>query len=97
MTDDHPTETAPDETPIAVERRRWLDEPRNVDRIAYALYAACGLLFLIDLFVTKHGPFAVEHVFGFYAVFGFSAYVALVAAAEVLRRLVMRPEDYYDR
>ena len=81
----------------AGERRYWLDEPKNVDRIAYSLYGVCGFLLAIDVFVTRHAPFAVEHFFGFYAIFGFVAYVALVVAAEALRAAVMRPEDYYDR
>lgn len=78
------------------ERRTWLDEPRNVDRLAYVLYGICGFLLAIDILVPKHGPFAIEHNFGFYAIFGFAAYVALVVAAEALRAVVMRPEDYYD-
>jgi hypothetical protein len=36
-------------------------------------------------------------VFGFYGWFGFVACVALVLIAKQLRRIVMRPEDYYDR
>lgn len=95
MTDQPPTERR--HAPAPGERRTWLDEPRNVDRLAYALYAVCGILLAIDVFVPKHGPFAIEHNFGFYAIFGFGAYVALVVAAEALRAVVMRPEDYYDR
>ena len=30
------------------------------------------------------------------AVFGFAAYVGLVNSAKLLRKLVMRPEDYYE-
>ena len=87
-----------DPTPAERDRepRRWLDDKRNVARIAYALYGICGLLLAVDLLVPKHSPFAIEHNFGFYGVFGFAAYVALVVVAEALRRLVMRPEDYYD-
>lgn len=83
--------------PHPTERSYWLDNPRNVDRLAYALYAVCGLLFAADLFVVKHGPFAIEHIFGFYSIFGFVAYVALVVSAVALRYVLMRPEDYYDR
>ena len=78
------------------ERRYWLDEPRNVDRIVYALYAVCGLLIVIDPLVHKHGPFAIGHWLGFYGIFGFLACVALVFIARQLRRIVMRQEDYYD-
>jgi hypothetical protein len=95
MTDQ--TTTDDSREPAAGEPRTGLDEPRNVDRLAYSLYTACGLLLAIDVFVDKHGPFEIEHNFGFYALFGFAAYVALVVAAEGLRAIVMRPEDYYDR
>ena len=78
------------------EKRYWLDDLRNVDKIVYALYAICGVLLVIDPFIHKHGPFAIEHWFGFYGIFGFVACVALVLAAKQLRRILMRPEDYYD-
>ena len=48
------------------EKRYWLDEPRNVSKVAYALYGICALLLLIDPLIHKHGPFAIEHWFGFY-------------------------------
>jgi len=75
----------------------WLDNPRNVNRIVWALYAVCALLLAIDVFVHKHGPFKIEHLFGFYGIYGFVACVALVIAAKGLRVILMRPEDYYDR
>lgn len=75
----------------------WLDNPHNVDRLVRGFYAVCGLLLAADVFVPKHGPFAIEHVYGFYGIFGFLACVALVLIAKQLRRVLMRPEDYYDR
>ena len=79
------------------ERAYWLDNPRNVDRLVLGFYIVCGMLLVIDVFVPKHGPFAIEHIFGFYGIFGFVACVALVLIAKQLRRVLMRPEDYYDR
>jgi hypothetical protein len=79
------------------EKTYWLDDHRNVDRLVHAFYIVCAVLIVIDLFVPKHGPFAIEHVFGFYGFFGFVACVALVLIAKQLRRVLMRPEDYYDR
>lgn len=84
-------------TPDPSEKRYWLDNPKNVDRLVYGFYVVCALLLAIDVFVPKHGPFPIEHIFGFYGVFGFVACVALVLIAKQLRRVVMRPEDYYDR
>jgi hypothetical protein len=82
---------------MKAERAFWLDEPAHVERLVRGFYAACALLLLLDLFVPKHGAFAVERLFGFYAFFGFAACVALVLVAKQLRRVLMRPEDYYDR
>lgn len=79
------------------DRSYWLDTPRNVTRLVWSLYVVCGLLLAIDVFVPKHGPFPIEHSFGFYGLFGFVACVVLVLVAKQLRRILMRPEDYYDR
>jgi hypothetical protein len=79
------------------EKTYWLDDSRNVDRLVYGFYVVCALLLAIDVFVPKHGPFEIEHIYGFYGVFGFVACVALVLAAKQMRRVLMRPEDYYDR
>jgi hypothetical protein len=84
-------------SPEPFEKRYWLDDRRNVDRLVHAFYVVCAVLIVIDVFVPKHGPFIIEHVFGFYGWFGFIACVALVLIAKQLRRVVMRPEDYYDR
>ena len=78
------------------EPRYWLDERTNVERLVRGFYTVCLLLLLLDLFVPKHGAFAVEHLFGFYAFFGFAACVTLVLVAKQLRRVLMRSEDYYD-
>jgi hypothetical protein len=86
------TEPGPDR-----ERIYWLDKPGSVTRIVWGLYALCILLLAVDILVPKHGPFAIEHFFGFYAFFGFVACVGLVLAARVLRLIMMRPEDYYER
>lgn len=75
----------------------WLDRPGNVELIVRAVYLICAVLVVADVFVPKHGPFPIEHVFGFYAWYGFFACVGLVLAAKVLRWVLMRPEDYYDR
>ena len=79
------------------EKSYWLDEPHNVDRLVHGFYIVCAVLLAIDIFVPKHGPFAIEHVYGFYGMFGFFACVALVLIAKQLRRVLMRSENYYDR
>jgi hypothetical protein len=79
------------------ERRYWLDDPANVTKIAWTLVAVCGGLLAADAFNPKHGHFPIERVFGFYALFGFAAYVGLIFLAKGFRTIVMRRENYYDR
>lgn len=79
-----------------LEKTYWLDSPRNVDKVVWTLYAICTALLAVDVFIHKHGPFAIEHWFGFYGIYGFVACVGLVLAAKELRKIVMRREDYYD-
>ena len=86
-----------DEVHEGDEGRYWLDDPRNVNKIVWALCAICLVLFFADGFYEKHGEVEAEYLFGFYGIFGFIGCVALVLAAKWLRTVVMRPEDYYDR
>jgi len=44
-----------------------------------------------------NGVEALETTFGFYSVYGLVAIVLLVVLSVGLRKLVMRPEDYYSR
>lgn len=78
------------------EKSRWLDDKRNVNKIVYALYALSAGLLVIDPLIHKHGPFGIEHWWGFYGIYGFVGCVFLVLAAKELRKLVMRGEDYYE-
>jgi len=78
------------------EAPRWLDSPANVNKVVVALYIACALTIVADLFIHRHGHFWFENVFAFHAVFGFASYVTLIFCAKRLRQLLARPENYYD-
>lgn len=90
------TETEKKPTGPVDEKSRWLDDRRNVNKIVYALYALSAGLLIIDPLIHKHGPFGIEHWWGFYGIYGFVGCVFLVLAAKELRKLVMRGEDYYE-
>jgi hypothetical protein len=75
----------------------WIDHPRNVARLYRGLWAVGAVLVLAELVVHRHAETPFDGWFGFYGVYGFVACVALVLAAKLLRRIVMRPEDYYDQ
>ena len=80
------------------ERQRWLDRSENVTKLYRGLWVLGLLLLAADFLIHRHEEFAWARWLGFYAVYGFVACVMLVLAAkEVLRRLVKRSEDYYDR
>ena len=81
---------------VPVDARAWFERPENAKRLFWSLLAACGLLFVIDVFVHKHGPFQIEHFPGFYAISGFLACAGVAFVARIIRVLVMKPEDYYD-
>ena len=75
---------------------RWLDDPKHVDLIVKLLAAACVLTVLADFFYAKHGDFHFQELVGFDAIYGFVAYVGLVNLAKLVRKMLMRDEDYYD-
>jgi hypothetical protein len=79
------------------EKPRWLDDAGNVTKLYRGLWIVGVLLAIADLVAHRHAEAGIDGWFGFYAFYGFVACVALVLAAKLLRRAVMRPEDYYDR
>jgi hypothetical protein len=74
----------------------WLDDPRNVNRLYWGLVVVCILLGVADLFVHRHVHFSWESFPNFYGFFGFAAFWCVVIAGKNLRKILWRPEDYYD-
>lgn len=63
----------------------------------YLLIAACLLTLVAEFFIHKHGEFGWEHIPLFHAGYGFLVFLFIVLAGVGLRKIVKRPEDYYDR
>ena len=82
---------------MSPDNRKPLDDPANVNRLVYCLYALCGLLIPAHFFVSRKPHFPIEKVPGFYGIFGFGVFVVIVLAGKLLRKAIMREEDYYDR
>lgn len=84
-------------------KRHLFDDPRHAKVVVWILFACCAVLLLLDLAIHRHpsfadGVFDQEEWFGYYALYGFVACVLLVLAAkEILRKLLMRGVDYYER
>ncbi|MBY6016215.1 hypothetical protein KUW04_00190 [Halomonas denitrificans] len=60
-------------------------------------YGICAALLALDFVVHRHTEHPWETLLGFYPLYGFVGCVVLVLLAKVMRKVVMRPEDYYDR
>ena len=77
----------------------WVE--RNAKGIVRGVVGVCVALLLGDVAFQflghRHAHFPFEEYIGVYAAIGFASYVGLVMSAKVLRKLVMRPEDYYER
>ena len=91
MSHDHHHEVKP---PVG-----WMDKPNVVKRLFTALYVLCGLLVVAEFVLgrpTAH-PHPWEGLPVFYAVYGFVSFWFLVLLARPMRKLLIRPEDYYER
>ncbi len=73
----------------------WFYRPKVIRGILRGFYLCCVALLLADLLVHRHISTPLERILAFYPVYGFVACVLLVLLARGLRRLLMRPEDYY--
>ena len=78
-------------------KSHWLDKENNVKKIIWALCIACSLSIIADLFYHKHTHYAAEDwIPGMYGWYGFIICVFLVLSAKLLRKILVRKEDYYE-
>ena len=61
-----------------------------------ALLAIAIILAILEVFLHRHGVAAIEDSYMFPAIFGFFSFVFIVQVGKWLRRMIMRPEDYYE-
>ncbi|MFM1816197.1 MAG: hypothetical protein RLZ98_2892 [Pseudomonadota bacterium] len=75
----------------------WFERRENQNKLWYAILAvAAGLT--VSEFLYEHQPhFEIENIPEFFEFFGFFAFVFIVFVGAALRKLIRRPEDYYDR
>ena len=75
------------------EKKYWLDDRRNVDRVHWVLVGICVLTVVADFFYEKHVHYSFEQ---FYWAIGFVSYVGLILVAKQLRKILKRDESFYD-
>ena len=72
------------------------DKPENVKRLLNGFYVVCVILVIADFIIHRHTTMEWEKIPAFYAMYGFVACVLLVVLAKIMRKILMRKEDYYD-
>jgi hypothetical protein len=77
-------------------KQHIFDDPKNVKRVVYALFAACAISAILDFVIHRHEDLAIAEFSLFHCIYGFVACVILVLVAKEMRKLLMRGEDYYD-
>lgn len=75
----------------------WFDRPENVSKVWYALLLVCGALTISEFLYEHHPHFEIEKIPEFFEIFGFLAFMFIVFCGRLLRSLIMRDEDYYER
>lgn len=75
----------------------FFDKPENIRIMLNVFYVLCALLVLVDFFVHRHIYHSWENIPAFYAIYGFVGCVVLVLIAKLMRKVVMKEEDYYDK
>lgn len=73
------------------------DNPRNIRLVLWLLYTAGFIALALELVVHRHTEHPWEGLPGFYPLYGFIGCVVLVVVAKWMRRVIMRPDDYYRR
>ncbi len=75
----------------------FLDSVENRKKVRKYFFISLGVLLIIDPFVHKHAEFPWEGAPFFYALYGYAACVSLIFVAKVLRVIVKRDKDYYQK
>ncbi len=79
------------------EKLHFFDKPGNLKKFLRGFYIICAILLAVDFVHNRHVIHSWENLWGFYAVYGFVACVAMVEIAKLMRAVLMRAPDYYEK
>jgi hypothetical protein len=86
--------------PIRPEERSIWEQTRTIRIISIVLIAGCVLTAAGGFYLAAQGElnakFTIDRFPAFYAVIGLVSFAFVVLIGPQLRKIVMRPEDYYD-
>lgn len=74
----------------------WLYRPETIRRLWHIGLAILALMLAAQWVFPIPAHFDIASIFGFDALFGFIACVALILFSLLLGAFIKRPEDYYD-
>lgn len=79
----------------------WMDKPATVKRLFTIFYAICAALIAAEVLLLgaeNAHPHPLEERMRFlvYPIYGFVSFWFLVLVAKPMRKLLIRPEDYYE-
>lgn len=77
-------------------QKHWLVRPETIRRLWWVFAAVLAATVAAELLVTIEPHFAIERVFGFNALYGFGACVAMILFAKGIGLLLKREDSYYD-
>ena len=81
----------------ADEKTHFFDKPGNLEKFLRGFYIICAILLALDFVHHRHVIHSWEKLWDSYALYGFVACVTLVEIATLMRKVLMRPPDYYDK
>ncbi len=79
------------------EAPRWLDEPKNVTKVYWSVWISCFALLLVEPLIHMHAEVSVARVVRLQRHLRLRRLRGAGARRQGLRRILMRPEDYYER
>ncbi|MEE4210930.1 MAG: hypothetical protein V2I43_16905 [Parvularcula sp.] len=89
-----------DHKDILPEERSVFETPGTLRAIWIGVPAACAVFALMNVVLAvqhkTHPHFAIDSFPVFYGVVGFVSFAFIVLAGQHLRKILMRPEGYYD-
>ena len=65
--------------------------------LLFAFLILCLCLFVTDFFVKRYVYFEIERTYNFYSIYGFIMFSIIIFGSRVLRFLLGRPENFYDK
>ena len=98
------SETSPEEHPVETRTARhsgeryfgWTSHPKAGTYTFIFVGVLAAALALADFFVHRHEYIHLAEFKIFYALFGFAAFGGVVLSGWPLRKLLGRPENYYE-